>query len=127
MERILSEQLVLLIGQALHFDRKFAVELPESLGCEGQEGHSEERALPLLRPAVLKGAEFASAGIGLHLLKQCDACTAGRKIAFDLSVPFCLVPLGEPDREHRLLIFGQRFDGLLYLGKVHTPMLPRLD
>jgi hypothetical protein len=52
---------VLLVSQALHFNRQLAVELPEPLGREGLEGHRAP-SLPLRRPTLLKRTEPTGAG-----------------------------------------------------------------
>src|SRR5215831_14021096 len=43
MERMLPEEFVLLVRQALYFGRQLAVQLPEALGGKGSEGHPDRQ------------------------------------------------------------------------------------
>ncbi len=76
MKRILPEQFVLFVGEVLHLNRQFAVELPEPLRREGLEGH-RALSLPLQGPTLFKRKELTGASVSLHLLEQRHAGAAG--------------------------------------------------
>jgi hypothetical protein len=125
VEGIFTEQFVLLIGQALHLGRQFALELPETLRREGLKCHSSALAMP--RPALLIRMKLAGARICLHLLKESHARATRGEIALNLGIPFRLVPLGKPSYERRLLVLRQLFDGALDFCEIHEPILPPLN